>query len=121
MVVGATLVALTVVVALSVLPGTHMLTNRARYRLHALQLAQSYLEQQRARAWNEIPSPPAQVDLPEVRIDAQGIVFRSQLRVSAVPGHSPDQLRHLRVQVSWQERRGPREVQHEVVVARVPR
>lgn len=119
--VGGTLIALAVVVAISALPATTILTNRGRFRVHALELAQSALEQQRARPWSSLPAPPAQVALPKLTLEGTGTVFSPVLSVTEVSGYDPQTLRRLTVTVTWEERSALQQVQHESMVARVPR
>ena len=118
-VVAATLLAMAVVVALSLLPASSMLTNRGRFRVNALELAQSVLEQQRARPWTTLPAPPARVELGNVTLEGTGTVFSPVLEVSTVTGYDPEMLRRVTVTVTWVERTGAQKVQHESMVARV--
>lgn len=120
-VVGGTLIALAVVVAVSALPATTILTNRGRFRVHALQVAQSTLEQQRARPWSALPAPPATVQLPNQTLEGTGTVFSPVLSVTAVTGYDQQALRRITVSVTWEERGATQQVQHESMVARVPR
>ena len=120
-VVAATLLSLGIVVALSLLPASHALTNRGRFRVHALSLVQSLIEEQRQRPWSSITTLP-HVERPAPRTMAgTGTVFTPLVEVIAVPGQSVDQLRNIRVTVSWKERTGAQQVQHESTVVRVPR
>lgn len=120
-VVAATLLSLGILVALSLLPATHALTNRGRFRIYALSLAQSLIEEQRQRPWGSISSLPYTYSPEPTVMQGTGTVFTPSVEVLAVPGQSSDQLRKVRVTVNWKERTGSQQVQHESTLARVPR
>jgi len=120
-VVAATLLTLGLLVALSVLPASSMLTNRGRFRVFALSLAQSLLEDHRQRPWSSITSLPHVETPAAITMEGTGTSFQPRVEVMAVPGYTSDQLRKIRVTVDWTERSGPQRIQHESSMARVPR
>ena len=120
-VISVTLLALATLVALSALPTSTILSNRARFRIQALQLAQSQLERERALPWKTIAVWPYQETLPPYTLEGTGIVFESKLEISQAPPQSADHLRRILVTVEWKERDKTYSVQHESMLSHVPR
>lgn len=120
-VVSTTLLALATLVAVGALPAMTMSSNRARFQVEALELAQGLLEQQRASAWMTIATYPYRVDLASHPLENTSIVYQPRLEIDQVPGYDPLLLRRVQVTVEWQDRNATRKVQHETMVSNVPR
>lgn len=120
-VVATTLLALATLVAVGALPAMTMSSNRARFQVEALELAQGLLEQQRASAWMTIATYPYRTDLASRPLERTGIVFLPKLEIDQVAGYDPMLLRRVQVTVEWSERDAIRRVQHETMVSNVPR
>jgi len=120
-VVSSTLLAVATLVALGALPTLTMSSNRARFRVNALQLSQSSLEKQRAGPWLAISLWPHQQALPDQVMPGTGVVFQSSLEIQKVSGYDPEQLRKVLINVKWKERDRWQTVQQETLVSHVPR
>lgn len=120
-VVAITLLAMATIVAVASLPTTTMLSNKGRNRVAASQLAQSILEEQRARRWSELPLPPADVPLGTSLLAGSGIEFTRFLRVEAVPGYDVSELRRCIVTITWRERGTTQTVEHEATLLHLAR
>lgn len=90
------LLSLTVGVTASFLPVSWVTAGRAEHRLHAVDLADSRLEQLRTEAFRE--TPPW---LEEEGEDWNGLHYTVRAGVAAVPGYDPALLRRITVVVSW--------------------
>jgi Tfp pilus assembly protein PilV len=120
-VVAITMLALATIVAVASLPATTALSNKGRNRVAAAELAQATLEEHRAKPFSVLPAPPADVSLGKSLLEGTGIEFTRKLRVSAVSGYSPQQLRRVTVTVTWRERGALQTVHHEATFLKLPR
>lgn len=115
------MLAAAVIVALGALPTLTMASNRARFRVQALQLCQNYLEAQRSQAWPVVDRWPYQQTLPAQVMPGTGTEFQPSLELQKVTGYDPDQLRRAKVKVRWKERDRWQELEQETMISRVPR
>jgi len=120
-VVSSTLLAVAAIVALGALPTLTITSNRARFRVNALQLSQSLLEKQRAAPWPAINLWPHQQTLADQVMPGTGVVFQPTLEIQKVAGYDPEQLRKVLISVKWKERDRWQTVQQETLVSHVPR
>ncbi len=106
------LVTLVILFSLGLIPSFKMSNRRANMELQAGSIAQSALDEQRAKAFGALASvPPADVNF-------DGQTYRLEIIVS--PGASAD-TRRVRARVTWSWKERNMETFRESVVCRVPR
>ena len=105
-VVSSTLLAIVVYFVINLLPAASLLLHQARFRGHALEWARSLLE--------ELDRPAAALPASGLRMVAdhtfEGVVFETQLRISALAGESVEQLVQSQCSVHWKDALGDHQV-----------
>lgn len=104
-------------VLFSLYPSSAAGTRRAEQQMQADALAQSVLEDCRARPFAALTPGPA--TLPPVEV--AGVSYARAVEVVALPPASPKRLLAVRVLVSWTDRSRKRSVRHELRMANVGR
>lgn len=115
-IVSSSLLALVVFFVLTLLPTGSMLLHQARYRGHALQWAQSTLENLERPEGPLPPIGPRAV----AEHNFAGIAYHTTLEVTALAGESPDQLVQASCTVRWRDGLGNHQFQLGGYLARRP-
>lgn len=111
-VVAGTLFFFVCILLMNLFPSSLVGLKAAENRARAERIAQACLDQNEARAFTLVGSPPPEVQ----RWD--GLDFRIQLEINEVSGLSGARVRHLRAAVSWLERNERRTAVRETYVSR---
>lgn len=111
------LIALVIVLLLNLLPSTlaTIAVSEQRWQAHAM--ARSWIEQQAARPFRELPVGLHQ-DLPPTTW--HGTEFHMTVQVEAVAGEDPGLLRELRATVSWRGAGRDRQISRRLWIHRLP-
>ena len=119
-VVTVSLLAITLLVIIDIIPGAYVLQSRARFRVAAHQLARSLLEEKRARPFSDLVVGPA-VKMSDKVIEGTSTVLHPSLTVSPLPGHSQTDLLLLHLDVEWEYRGKSERIVHELRLYNTPR
>ena len=119
-VVTVSILALTLMVIINLVPGVYILQSRARFRVAAHEVAHSILEERRARPFQDLVTG-GPVALPDRTIEGTSIVLRPSLTISELPPHKPTDLLLLHVEVKWDYKDKTERIVHELRLLNLPR
>lgn len=114
MIVGLFLLSLLMLVIFNLFPTSLFAVSHSEIKGKADHLAQTYLNRERARPFDELQLGER---VESVKVD--GIDMTTTIIISQVPGSDENLLKSLKVRVSWQGRSGAKERIHEVWRSRV--